>query len=425
MLCADSDNQTQFALVDCNNFYVSCERVFAPHLEAQPVAVLSNNDGCVIARSEQVKRLGIPMGAPLHTVQHRMRQHHVKVLSSNYALYGDMSQRVMAVLEHFTPALEIYSIDEAFLDLGPSNPHLLDEAHNIVSTVRRWTGIPVSIGIGPSKVLAKVANRIAKTGDRVAALTDPASQTALLAELPVDALWGINKRWASKLQRLGIKTALQLRDSDPKRLRACFGVVMERLAWELRGRSCLTLETVAAPRKQIVVSRSFGTPITALEPLTQAAAGYMARAAVKLRRQHSVVKTLTVFVQTNPFATGEPHYHNGCTLSLAAPTSDTGILIHYTVQAVKRLYREGYRYKKVGVMLLDLLSTDYHQADLFSRGDDRHSQQRMAVVDQINTVMGQGTVRFAREGLQQPWVMRQAKRSPAYTTRWAQLPLVW
>jgi DNA polymerase V len=410
--------------VDCNNFYVSCERVFAPYLEAKPVVILSNNDGCVIARSEEVKRLGIAMGAPLHMIQPQVRQHHIKALSSNYALYGDMSHRVMEVLGRFTPMLEIYSIDEAFLDLGPNNTHLRDEAYKIVSTVRRWTGIPVSIGIGPTKGLAKVANGLAKTTNHVAVLSDTPSQTARLAELPVDALWGINKRWASKLQQLGIETALQLRDSDPKQLRACFGVVMERLAWELRGQPCLALETIAPPRKQIVVSRSFGKPITALDPLIQAAASYMARAAVKLRRQHGVVRTLSVFVQTNPFASDEPQYRNGCTLSLATHTSDTGILIRHTVEAVKCLYREGYRYKKVGVMLLDLVSADGYQGDLFAEGDDKRSKQRMALVDQINAVMGRGTVRFAREGLQQPWATRQTKRSPAYTTRWEQLPLV-
>ncbi len=279
------------ALADCNNFYVSCERVFAPGLDGKPVAVLSNNNGCVIARSEELKALGVAMGTPVQAVPRRVGAQAVRIFSSNFALYGDLSARVMQVLASFTPRLEVYSIDEAFLDLSGLAPAtLLEVAHAIVHTVRRWTGIPVSLGLGPTKVLAKVANRLAKRDPGLAGvgvLLDHDRQTAALASLAVADVWGIGARWARRLQALGITAALQLRDSDPAWLRTLFSVVMERLVYELRGVSCLALTDVAPPPQQIQVSRSFGRPITHRDDLQQAIATYTARAAIKAQTQQS------------------------------------------------------------------------------------------------------------------------------------------
>jgi DNA polymerase V len=334
----------------------------------------------------------------------------------------------MQVLEQFTPQVEIYSIDEAFLHFtGWEDARLTEHAQHLVTTVRRWTGIPVSIGIGPSQVLAKVANRVAKQQrlpGGVCSLTDPALHTAILAQMSVGELWGIGKRWAQQLQALGITTALQLRDSDPSQLRARFGVVMQRLVYELRGVSCLDTASLAPPKQQLIASRSFGRPVTELTALQEAVASHVARAAVKLRRQGSVTQALVVFIQTNRFKKEELPYHQTVTLRLPAPTADTGNLIGYAVTGVKALYRAGLRYKKAGVMLLNLASAQQCQLDLLHPGDNEQSRRRMQVVDQVNAKMGNGTLRFAREGWQQSWQMRQANRSPAYTTRWEDLPRV-
>ena len=413
------------ALVDCNNFYVSCERVFRPGLRERPVIVLSNNDGCVVARSEQVKALGIAMGAPLHTVRDLVRRHGIAVFSSNYGLYGDMSARVMDCLERFTPRLERYSIDEAFLDLSHlAAADLLPQARTLAHTVRRWTGIPVCVGIAPTKTLAKVANRVAKQQQAPACLLDdPGRQSAALAQMKVEALWGIGPRWAAQLRALGIDTALDLRDADRQTLRRRFNAVLDRLILELRGVSCLDLETLAPPRKQIIASRSFGRKLSGLDELRAALAAHVSRAAQRLRRQASVSRGLQVFLHTNPFS-GEPQYRNACTIPLPLATNDTRILLRYAVAGLDRLYRPSYRYQKVGVMLLDLLPAGIRQGNLFTVEERERAGQLMAAVDRINARMGRGTLRWAREGFDEPGRMRAQRRSPAYTTRWTDLPVV-
>ena len=416
------------ALVDANDFYVSCERAFAPRLEGQPVVVLSNNDGRVVARSEEVKALGVAMGAPVHQIRELILRHRVRVFSSNYALYGDLSARLMDVLGRFAPRVEVYSIDETFLDLtGFGEAALLEYAREIAETVRRWLGLPVSVGIGPTKVLAKVANRIAKKqkvpGGAVA-LLNAERQTEALARLDVADLWGIGPRWAAKLRALGIDTALQLRESEARLIRAQFGVVVERLVRELRGVSCLALEEVAAAKRQIVASGSFGKPVTALEELKRAVAFHATRAAVRLRRQGSEARGLQVFISTNPFVPGDPQHHGACTVELPAPTADTRALIGQAMRGLSAIYREGHRYKKAGIMLLSLTPADRRQGTLFDPGDGERSRALMAALDRINARMGRGTLRFGTEGFDRPWAMRQAHRSPAYTTRWAEVPRV-
>ena len=416
------------ALVDANNFYVSCERAFAPRLEGQPVVVLSNNDGCVVARSEEVKALGVAMGAPVHEIRELVRRHRVRVFSSNYALYGDLSARLMDALGRFAPRVEVYSIDEAFLDWsGLEETALLDYARGMVETVRRWLGLPVSVGIGPTKVLAKVANRIAKRrkvpGGAVA-LLDPDRQTEALADLRVANLWGIGPRWAARLEALGIDTALRLRDADPPLLRSAFRVVVERIARELRGVPCLALEEVAPAKQQIVASRSFGRPVERLEELKRAVAFHATRAAVRLRRQGSEARGLQVFISTNPFVPDDPQHHGACTVELPAPTADTGALIGRAVRGLTAICREGHRYKKAGIMLLSLTPADRRQGALFDPGDGERSRALMAALDAVNARMGRGTLRFGTEGFDRPWAMRQAHRSPARTTRWGEVPWV-
>ncbi|MBK8168546.1 MAG: Y-family DNA polymerase [bacterium] len=416
------------ALVDANNFYVSCERAFAPRLEGQPVIVLSNNDGCVVARSEEVKALGVAMGAPARDIRELLRRHRVRVFSSNYALYGDLSARLMDVLGRFAPRVEVYSIDEAFLDWsGFPEDGLIEYAREMVGTVRRWLGLPVSVGIAPTKVLAKVANRIAKRrkvpGGAVA-LLDADGQAEALADLRTADLWGIAGRWSAKLEALGIDTALQLRDADPPFLRSAFGVVVERIVYELRGIPCLALEEVAPPKRQIVASRSFGRPVVELGELREAVAFHVTRAAVRLRRQRSEAGGLQVSIGTNPFAPDDPPYHGHCTVELVSPTADTRVLIGQALRGLEAIYRGGYRYHKAGVMLLSLTSADRRQGALFQPGDPARSQRLMTAIDRINHRMGRGTVRFGTEGFGHGWAMRQARKSPAYTTRWSELPRV-
>ena len=318
----------------------------------------------------------------------------------------------MDVLGRFAPRVEIYSIDEAFLDWsGFAEDGLIEYAQGMVGTVRRWLGLPVSVGIGPTQVLAKVANRIAKkqhVPGGVVALLERGGQAEALAGLEMADLWGIAARWSAQLEALGIETALQLRDADPPLLRSAFGVVMERIVYELRGISCLALEEVAPAKRQIVASRSFGRPVVDLGELKEAVAFHVARAAVRLRRQGSEAGGLQVFVGTNPFAPDDPHYRGACTVELPAPTADTGALIGQAMRGLTAIYREGYRYKKAGIMLLSLSSAGRRQGELFDLGDGERSRALMATLDAVNARMGLGTLRFGTEGFRQPWAMRQA-----------------
>lgn len=419
-----------FALVDCNNFYASCERVFQPKLEGQPIVVLSNNDGCVIARSNEAKALGIPMGAPYFKYERMLRAHRVQVFSSNYALYGDLSRRVVQVLARFAPALEIYSIDECFLDLSGLPQDLTTYALEIARTTRQWTGIPVSIGLAPTKTLAKIANRLAKKGlsptGPVLDWTRIADPGAALAAVPVEEVWGIAGRWGERLRALGLTQAAALREADPKWLRRHFGVVMERIGLELRGVSCLSLETVPPPRKQILTSRSFGEKVTRLEDLRAAVTRFAVRAGEKLRAQGLSAQALSVFIQTSPFDTTQPYYANAVTLAFDRPSQDSGYLIRQALRGLERLFRDGYAYQKAGVMLLDLVPAGVAQTDLFpsEASDPVRSSRLMQALDQINRRHGRQTVRFAGEGLSERWHLRTRLKSPNYTTRWTELPTV-
>ena len=419
------------ALVDVNNFYVSAERVFNPKLEGKPVVVLSNNDGCVVARSAEVKALGVPMGEPWFKLRELARKHGIIALSSNYALYADMSNRVMSVLSDFSPKQEIYSIDECFLDLDglPGDPVQIGQA--IRGRIRKWVGVPVCVGIAPTKTLAKLANHCAKKGlagqEGVCDFTSTSPQeiAQLFSGIEVGEVWGIGRKLSAQLEADGILTVEALRNSDLSRLRSRFGVVMERMVRELHGISCLEMTDISPPKKQIISSRTFGRYVTTLRELEEAVSVYMGRAAEKLRRQGSVAATAYVYIRTNPHKDGEPQYSPGVTVGLPYPTNDTRALVNAVLASLRQIYRPGYRYQKAGVMLSDIMPIGISQGDLFMSSSNKERTNRlMSTLDRINLKMGQGTLKLASEGIGQGWKMKRENRSPAYTTRWSELPMV-
>ena len=414
-----------FALVDCDNFYVSCERLFDPSLREAPVAILSNNDGCIIARSAEVKALGVPTGGPYFKYERLLARHGTRVFSSNYALYGDMSQRVMQVLRQAAPEVEVYSIDEAFLHLADTRAPV-DQARQIRRTVRRWTGIPTSIGLGPTKTLAKIATRFAKRHPEVEGvfdLTHRRDVDALLGLVHVGDVWGIGPQYTKRLLARGIETALQLRDARDAWVKKHLTIVGLRTVYELRGVSCLPLDQVRPAKKGITCSRSFGEPVVVLAGLKEAVAAYVTRVAEKLRAQTSIAATLCVFITTKPFGKG-PHYHNSYTVTLPEPSAYTPALIGYAHRCLEKIYRPGYRYKKAGVILTGIQPAATRQSHLFVQADHPGNRALMEAVDAVNKRWGRGTVFFAAAGTQQPWRMRQQQHSKRYTTRWDEVPEV-
>ena len=412
------------ALVDCNNFYASCERLFQPRLRGQPVVVLSNNDGCVIARSNEAKALGIEMGEPWHICRARVDTQGVIVRSSNYTLYGDMSARVMRVLEDFTPDLEVYSIDEAFLGLGGFENRLEAHGRAMRTAVIQWTGIPVSVGIAPTKTLAKLANRAAKkdpSSGGVLVLLTEAEQTAALGRVELTDLWGVGGRMAARLAAIGIRTPLDLRDADPKFVRLHSSVVMERTVLELRGVPCISLEEAPPDRKMIVASRSFGRRVSCRHEMEEAVTTHMARAAEKLRRQDLAAGRLAVFILTNKHRPQDRQHSAEQAFVLPVATADTGRLNRAALIALDAIWRPGHDYKKAGVMLLDLVPARDVQGGLFDRPDDAKALARMKALDALNARYGRGTVTFASMGRQQGWKLRTDFISPRFTTVWADL----
>ncbi len=407
-----------FALLDCNNFYASCERAFNPSLENKPVVVLSNNDGCIIARSNEAKKLGIPMGAPFFKWEKLCRMQKVKVFSSNYELYGDMSRRVMTLLKEYCPTVEIYSIDEAFLLLNNfTQAHALEFAKKLKQMVHAHTGLPVSIGIGPTKTLAKIANYIAKTelDSGVYLLTN--SET--LTNYPVEKIWGIGRNLAIKLKQLNIYTADELYRADASLLRSKFSVTVEKIVYELRGKSCLSLEAIQS-RKQIISSRSFRKAVTSLTEIEEALSHYTAIACTKLRKQKSVASAVAVFLHTNFFRKNEPQYENSNYFPFPIPTADTGYIIRTVKKCAKYLFKKEYRYHKAGIILLDILPASLRQLDLLSEHPER-KDALMKTVDYINTTFGKDTIFHCAEGIKREWQIKSEHRSPRYTTQWDEL----
>jgi DNA polymerase V len=432
-IAAASPNQL-FALVDVNNFYVSCERVFNPRLENRPVVVLSNNDGCAVARSNEVKSLGVTMGMPWFQMKELARRHGIVALSSNYTLYGDMSNRVMTVLRDFSPAVEVYSIDESFLSLNGLQglwPTPTDLGQAIRQRVRQWTGLPVCVGIAPSKTLAKLANHIAKKRSEFNSVCDltamhPGERDALFRSIDVGEVWGVGRRIGEQLRHQSINTVEALKEASPSWLRAQFGVVIERTHQELHGVSCLVLDEVAPPKQQIISSRSFGILVTGIEELREAVSTYVSTAAEKLRHQHSVCGAVHVFIQTNHFRTQDRQYANGITIPLPEPSCDTRTLTGAALFGLGQLYQTGYLYKKAGVMLLALSDSKGGQRSFFEDAQSKEKSQRlMAAMDILNVKHGRNTVFLGAAGPSQHWAMRSNNRTPRYTTDWHDVPTVF
>ena len=426
-----------YGLVDCNNFYVSCERVFNPLLKTKPVVVLSNNDGCIIARSNEAKALGIPMGAPLHLYKELINKNKVFTYSSNYTLYGDMSSRVMTSLNFFVPDIEIYSIDEAFLSLEKINGvTVLDEMVKIRKLIYQWTGIPVSIGVGPTKTLAKLANKMAKkhSPNGVYILTISKHLDKILKDLSLEDIWGISKGWANRLKSIGINNPFELQQSDPRQIRNLISVVGERIVYELRGIPCLTLEGITA-KQSITVSRSFGNIINNKNDLKKALANYVARAAEKLRSQNSLCGAISVFIHTNRFRKKDLQYSNSASIIFDDLTDSTNLIIGKAFKLLESLYLPNYNYKKIGVVLLDIQKREHNfiiQDNLFTYGNTKKeftnkSDICMKMLDNINAKMGKMTLFYGSQGIIKQrkqriegnnWKMRSSYRSPFYTTNW-------
>lgn len=414
------------ALVDCNNFYVSCERIFEPSLRNKPVVVLSNNDGCIVSRSNEAKRLGIPMGAPYFKWKDLMAQNRVRVFSSNYALYGDLSKRVMDALHRFSSQVEVYSIDEAFIELVGTKEELWKQGEEIRKTILKWVGIPVSVGIAPSKTLAKVAAELAKkqrTQDAkdVYVLYAHDDWQEVLKNFPVAELWGIGRKHSKFLSDRGIRTAFELCQKPDSWIRKNFKIMGLRLKKELQGSKCYSLDYSCASRKSIISSRSFGKPITEFSQMREAVASYVARAAEKLRRQGLATNYIYLYLTTNRFKSDSPQYSNSTCINLSESTDYTPKLINNALKALKLIYKDGYEYKKAGVMFGNLLPKSDVQKNLFVQNNTEKEDKLMSLMDKLNGRFNRKLLKVASEGLEQEWKMKSNIKSNSGTVRWDEL----
>ena len=425
------------ALVDCNNFYASCERVFCPSLVGKPVVVLSNNDGCVVARSNEAKALGVAMGVPLFKIKELVATENVQVFSSNYELYGDMSSRIVSVLRRYAPEIEIYSIDESFIKFD-GVPDMVNLSSQMRSIVSQWTGIPVSVGLGDTKTLAKIANHKAKKKPSGVHLTGTDSIVDLV-DLPVDEIWGIGSKFARRLRSVGILTALQLKNASSALVRKIGGVVMERTHQELNGFRCFDFEQ-PQPRQNICCSRSFGRRVEKLEQLEAALSSYVSTAVRKMRAEGSVASGIQVFINTDRFNKGTRQYHNSAAGKLPCPSNDLLTIAHEANRHLKRIFREGYAYKKIGVLLLGLAPEGLQQLPLSASSVRRNKNGRIEIkvkrqrlneaIEEIASRLGKDAVtlglmpRKKSNPYESPWQLRRDRLSPQYTTRWEDLLLV-
>ncbi len=422
-----------FALADANNFYCSVERVFKPTLRDKPVVVLSNNDGCIVSRSNEVKKLGIKMAEPLYKVRHLCKKHRIHIFSSNYSLYGDMSRRVMNSLAQFAPDMEIYSIDEAFLDFSClTQLDLLQYSQHIRAKVQQWTGIPIAIGIGPTKTLAKLANHIAKkvTLDGVFRLDNLTQEKHLMQQLEVNVIWGIGRQSQKKLQATGIETVWDFYSADKNLIQTLLGINGLAVLSELRGISCHLLDNRQVNKKNIMSSRSFSSPVQLFTPIAQALANYVVIATEKLRRQQQYAQAICIYLATNPYRKFDKQYRQSITIPLIQASSDSAEIISLAKQGLRQIYRAGYNYQKVGIILLDLYSAHYPlQKDFFYyKQEDKNlkkRQQLMQCIDNINQSMGTNSLFFAAQGIEKKWMMKRDHQSPHYTSNWDQLLIVF
>jgi len=418
-----------FALVDANSFYASCETIFRPDLRGKPVVVCSNNDGCIVARSAEAKKLGIKMGDPLFKNERFFEEKGVVVFSSNYALYADMSKRMMTIMGEMAPGQEIYSIDESFLDVSgiSSCIPLEDFGHQLRNRIKKETFLTVGVGFAQSKTLAKLANHAAKKWSKtngVLDLSSPVRQRKLMALIDVSDVWGVGGRLTKRLNQMGIETALQLAQANTTMIRKHFGVVLERTVRELNGESCIPLEEQPPPKQQIVTSKSFGQRVECLEDMEHAVCTYAVRASEKLREQKSRCRLITVFIATSRYA-NEPQYGNSASITCEYPTADTRDIVAFAMQCLKSIWRDGYRYARAGIMLGDFYQSGVAQLDMFSEHRPRpKADELMGVIDKINKT-GLGKVWFAGQGIDNQWQMKREMLSPRYTTCFKELPIAY
>jgi len=413
-----------YALIDCNNFYASCERVFNPSLKNKPVIVLSNNDGCVIARSNEAKNLGIKMGQPAFKIKHIVNKYDIHAFSTNFALYGNMSNRVINTIADFSPKMEIYSIDEVFLDVSEfKNSDLLSIAIDLKNKIKKWTGIPVSIGIAKTKTLAKAANYIAKkmyTGDGVFFI-NKINKFKSLERIPINKVWGIGPRNTVFLKYHQIDSAFDLMNSDLYWVKKYLTVMGEKTVKELRGISCIPIETMLKSKKSICTSRTFGDMVTDIDDLIQSIAMYTTRCAEKLRQQQSCASIAHIFIYSNQFRKDLPQYMCSKTIKFPNPTNDTGEMLNYIIQTLKNMYRTGYKYKKAGVVLSAITPDNIRQRNLFENLDIDKKDRLLQSIDKVNRQMGRDTIRYAIQGYKKSWILKQQKLSPRYTTNWSEI----
>jgi len=408
-----------FGLIDCNNFYASCERVFQPSLNGKAIVVLSNNDGCVIARSAEAKALGIPMGEPAFKLKDLIESNQVAVFSSNYVLYGDMSQRVMTTIGAFVPEMEIYSIDEAFLFFnGFENINLNELGGKLVRTVKRNTGIPVSLGIAPTKTLAKVANKFGKKYkgyNGVCVIDTDEKREKALKLTKIGDVWGIGRQFSKKLEYHSVNTAWDFTQRSKGWVRQNMGVVGERMWLELHGTPCIITESPKA-KKTICTSRSFGEKLTTIEPIKEAVANFAAGCAEKLRAQKSTAAVVIVFIHTNPFATNQPQYYNQSVIELPVSSNDSSELINYALRGLQSIFKDGYQYKKAGVIVSEISPQRPLQADIFDTRNRDKYHKVMIAIDKLNASFGRQKVKIAAQGFDRKWKLKNEKLSPCYTT---------
>lgn len=414
-----------FALIDCNSFYASCEQVFRPELRGTPVVVLSNNDGCIIAMSKEAKALGIPAFAPFFKIRDLIKPHGVTVFSSNYALYGDISSRVVETIRRYAADIEVYSIDEVFIRPLDLFGGMQAYGQMIRKSIWKEVRIPVGVGMAPTKTLAKLANRAAKkinSLNYVCVLERDDQREWLLKKVPVGDIWGVGKRISARLNAMGIVSAWDLSKADAKNVRKHFSVCLERTIEELNGVSCLDLEELTPEKKQIYCTRSFGEKVTDIDSILQATSLYASRAAEKLRKQNHLVKNIHVFLQTSPF--DEKSYYQSIAVKMPYPTDDTRVITSYARYAIGKLYVEGYRFQKSGIGLVDIIDKTHFQSDMFCAGQSQRANELMNLLDGVNKKFGKSTVFMAAEGMQKKWKMKQEHKSPGYTTDWNDLPSV-
>ena len=419
----------QLALIDCNNFYVSCERLFRPDLRTTPLVVLSNNDGCVVSRSNEAKALGIGMGQPWFQCKELAEEHGILAMSSNYALYADISNRVMNILSSYSPRTEVYSIDECFVDLT-GTPKLRDVSYQMREHVINWSGIPVCVGIGPTKTLAKLANFVAKRHPRSKGVFNfndlsEAQQTKLLDQITVDEVWGVGRKLTKRLAAHSIFTAQDLRMAHTPTLRAEFGVVIEKTQRELKGIACIDLQEVEPNKQQIISSRSFGSMVQDVDILKDAMSTFVANACAKLRAQNSHASLIQVFLQTNRFRKDLPQYMPSLAIPLPAPTNDSLVVNEWASHLIELMFKPEYQYKKAGIVLSEIFPVTHHQGDLLAPETETTSSKRlMTAIDHLNKRFGRGAVKISTQGAHKEWQMKQERKSPCYTTNWKELPIV-